>query len=52
MKKVTINMNGHNVAMFTIRASKKVAAIQAEFKMKDIANRFKVDISVLTYSIR
>jgi len=52
MKTITILMNGQNAAMFTLRCSMTTAKVQAEMKMQSIANRFKVDLSAMSYSIR
>lgn len=50
MKTITIINNGQPVAMFKVKASTKVAEMQAEVKMQSLAIR--LGITNLTYSIK
>lgn len=52
MKKITLFLNGHPVAMFTFKGSLKNAETQAEFKRNSIAIQWKTNIEAVTYTIR
>ena len=51
MKTITIYNNGKAVSMFKVKASDKVAKIQAEMKKQSVAIMHKFDINNLTYSV-
>lgn len=51
MKTITIYNNRQAVSMFKVKASDKVAKIQAEIKKQSVAIIHKLDINNLTYSV-
>ena len=52
MKTITIYKNGNPVSMFKVKASDKVAKIQAELKIQSLAIIHKFNINDLTYLIK
>ena len=51
MRKITIYNNGNPISMFKVKASYKVAKMQAELKIQSLAIIHKFDLNNLTYSI-